>query len=91
LRAEAARLFEEPKLRRLLIDLQQISKIIVGAISIDTLLSAGFDIRWAEQRTTDFRRSVEQIKDELTALQILFEQPRGLLAVKSPVGGSASL
>jgi type I restriction enzyme, R subunit len=75
LRAEAAKVFDEPKLRRLLIDLKQLSEIVIDEISTDAVLSAGFDIKQAERQTADFRRFIEENKDELTALQILFEQP----------------
>jgi type I restriction enzyme R subunit len=75
LRAQAARVFDDPKLRRLLVELKQISEIIIDEISTDTVLSAGYDIKLAEQKVADFRRFIEENKDELTALQILYAQP----------------
>ena len=75
LRAQAARVFDDPKLRRLLVELKQLSEIIIDEISTDTVLSAGYDIKLAEQKVADFRRFIEENKDELTALQILYAQP----------------
>jgi type I restriction enzyme R subunit len=57
------------------VELKQISEIIIDEISTDTVLSAGYDIKLAEQKVADFRRFIEENKDELTALQILYAQP----------------
>jgi predicted RNase H-like HicB family nuclease len=60
------------------LSLNKLSEIVIDEISTDTVLSAGFDIKRAEQQITDFRRFIEQNKDELTALQILYAQSYAL-------------
>lgn len=75
LRAQAAQLFDDPRLRKLLIELKEMSEIIVDAISTDAVISRGFDLKQAEAKTADFRRFIEENKDELTALQILYGRP----------------
>jgi type I restriction enzyme R subunit len=41
------------------------------------VLSAAYDLKQAEARITSFRDFIETHKDELTALQILYNQPYG--------------
>jgi type I restriction enzyme R subunit len=70
--------FDNPKLRDLLIDLKRKSEQIIDTVSQDTLIFAGFDPRAKEkaQAIVDtFRKFIEENKNELTALQILYSQP----------------
>jgi len=70
--------FDNPKLRDLLIDLKIKSEQIIDTVSQDTLIFAGFDPQAKEkaQAIVDtFRQFIEENKNELTALQILYSQP----------------
>jgi type I restriction enzyme, R subunit len=75
LRAQATRIFDEPKLRKLLLELKEMSEIVIDEGSPDRVISAGFDVRQAETKVASFRRFIEENKDELTALQILYSRP----------------
>jgi type I restriction enzyme R subunit len=69
--------FNDPKVRTLLRDLKQKSDIVIDEITTDEVRTAGYDQRQAEQRIASFRAFIEQHRDELTALQILYNQPYG--------------
>lgn len=43
----------------------------------DTVIGAGFDKKKARQTITSFRTFIDENRDELTALQILYNQPMG--------------
>ncbi len=67
-----------PKLRQTLIDIQQRNEIVIDRVSEDVVLEAGFDTAASDQlrqMVADFRQFIEENKDELTALQILYNQP----------------
>jgi type I restriction enzyme R subunit len=70
--------FDNPKLRDLLIDLKIKSEQIIDTVSQDTLIFAGFDPQAKEKAQAyvdTFRKFIEENKNELTALQILYSQP----------------
>lgn len=70
--------FDKPALRELLIELKRKSDQIIDTVSQDTLIFAGFDPQSKEkaQAIVDtFRKFIEENKNELTALQILYSQP----------------
>ena len=73
---EACAPFDAAPLRNLLKDIRQKTDIIIDEVTTDELLSADFDLRHAEERTTSFKTFIEENKDELTALQILYNQPQ---------------
>lgn len=74
--AEAAcRPFDDAPLRRLISEIKQKSEIVIDDITTDEVLSADYDLRQAEERVKSFRDFIEQHKDHLTALQIIFSQP----------------
>jgi len=75
LRAEAAKILDDPKLRKLLIEVKAMSEIVIDTISTDAVISAGFDQKQAEEKIASFHRFIEENKDELTALQILYSRP----------------
>ncbi|HEV2548640.1 MAG TPA: type I restriction-modification enzyme R subunit C-terminal domain-containing protein [Stellaceae bacterium] len=75
LRAKAAQALDNPKLRKLLIELKEMSEITIDELSRDRVISTGFDLKQAEEKTASFRRFIEENKDELTALQILYSRP----------------
>ncbi|MEQ8356096.1 MAG: type I restriction-modification enzyme R subunit C-terminal domain-containing protein [Kiloniellaceae bacterium] len=76
--AEAAcRPFDSPAVRNLLKDLKQRADIVIDEITTDELTGAGFDKQQAEKTVKSFKAFMEENRDELTALQILYNQPQG--------------
>jgi type I restriction enzyme R subunit len=71
----AAKPFDNPTLRQLLKELKTKSEIVIDEISTDAVIGAEFDLSKAQDTTRRFRGFIEQNKDELTALQILYGQP----------------
>ncbi|MEH6716510.1 DEAD/DEAH box helicase family protein [Parasphingorhabdus flavimaris] len=69
--------FDKPTVRNLLKDIKQKTDIVIDEITTDELLSADFDLKRAEETVTSFRQFIEDNRDELTALQILYNQPQG--------------
>ncbi len=73
----ACRPFDKPAVRTLLKDIKQKTDIVIDEITTDELTSAGFDIKQAEQTIASFKQFIADNRDELTALQILYNQPQG--------------
>lgn len=73
----ACRPFDKPETRKLLCDLKQKTDIVIDEITTDQLTSAGFDRKHAEKTVTSFKNFIEENRDQLTALQILYNQPYG--------------
>ncbi len=70
--------FDNPELRNKLIGLNKRSEQIIDTVSIDTVTQAGFDEQAKEKARTivdTFKRFIEENKDELTALQIIYSLP----------------
>ena len=76
LRAAACRpLAANPPLRRRIAELQRESEIVVDELTPDRVVSADFDIRRATETTGRFRDFLEEEKDRLIALSILYNRP----------------
>jgi len=73
----ACRPFDKPAVRTLLKDIKQKTDIVIDEITTDEVTGADFDRKQAEQTITSFKRFIEDNRDELTALQILYNQPQG--------------
>jgi type I restriction enzyme R subunit len=72
--------FDIPKLRNTLIDINKRNEQIIDTISKDRLVLAGFDDRAKERARTvidTFKQFIEENKDELTALQMIYSKPYG--------------
>lgn len=72
--------FDSAKLRNTVLAIHQQSVQVIDRVSIDTLLSAGFDEKAKERSRTivdTFEQFIERNKDELTALQIIYSRPYG--------------
>lgn len=70
--------FDNPGLRNTLIDIKKRSEQIIDTVSKDDVISAGFDAQAKEKARTvinTFKRFIEENKDELTALQIIYNKP----------------
>jgi len=68
-----------PDLRALLAEIHERNEQTLDTVSVDELTEAGFapeDSEKARATVESFRAFLEQHKDEITALQIIFAQPR---------------
>lgn len=75
---DACEVFDNPDLRELLITLKKKHEQVIDIISQDTVLDAGFDdvsTEKAKEITQQFREFLNKNKDEITALQIIYNQP----------------
>ena len=80
LTTEACKPFDNPDLRNTLIDLKKQREQTIDTVSQDNVTFAGFDQgaeAWAEQRVESFKQFIEENRDELTAIQILYSKPYG--------------
>ncbi|MDQ8199677.1 type I restriction-modification enzyme R subunit C-terminal domain-containing protein [Pelagicoccus enzymogenes] len=64
-----------PALRELLDRKRRDTEMTIDHASIDTVLSAGYDTEKAEQLIQSWTQFIETNKDELTALQIIYNRP----------------
>ncbi|BAW80122.1 type III restriction endonuclease subunit R [Candidatus Nitrosoglobus terrae] len=69
--------FNDPILRQTLRDLKQKTDIIIDETTPDEVIHTGFDLKKAEATITNFKAFIAQHRDQLTALQILYNQPYG--------------
>lgn len=72
--------FDNPRFRDILIELRKRNEQIIDTISKDQVISAGFDDQAKEKAKTivhTFMQFIEENKDELTALQIIYNQSYG--------------
>jgi type I restriction enzyme, R subunit len=76
LKEEACRVFDDPGLRQLLKDVKRATEIRIDTISTDTVVSSGYDEKTARGRTERFRRFLDEHRDTLVALQILYGRPQ---------------
>ncbi len=74
---EACKPFNSPTLRNTIIDIKKKNEQIIDTVSKDTLLFAGFDEGAKEKARTiinSFKQFIEDNKDELDALQIIYNK-----------------
>jgi type I restriction enzyme R subunit len=70
--------FDNSTFRNKLIEVKERSEMVIDAVSEDTILYAGFvDEGQARTVVDTFKQFIEQNKDELTALQIIYSKPYG--------------
>ena len=85
LEAAVKPLASRPDLRNFLLDAQRRSEVVIDDLNPDRVLEAGFDPQATERaRATveSFRQFIEDHKDEITALQILYNQPQAGAALR---------
>ncbi|MBA3947855.1 MAG: DEAD/DEAH box helicase family protein [Herpetosiphonaceae bacterium] len=78
LRDRAVEPFHDPRLRQTLIEIQGRNEQIIDTVSVDELKDAGDSVAdTARARTTveSFQAFIQQHRDEITALQILYNRP----------------
>jgi len=74
-----APLAHNPELRQRIVDIRRSYEQLIDEVSADELVSAGYSVDATERaRTTvdSFRRFIEDHRDEITALQILYSRPQ---------------
>ena len=69
--------FDNPEVRKLLVAIKQKTEIVIDEINPDRVVSAAYDLERARERVATFRQFIEENRDELTALQILYNRPAG--------------
>jgi type I restriction enzyme R subunit len=72
--------FDSASFRNTLITIKQKNEQIIDTVSKDRVILAGFDERAKEKARTivdTFRRFIEENKDELTAIQLIYKKPYG--------------
>lgn len=77
---QACQPFDNPQFRNLLKEIKSKNEQIIDTVTQDLILSAGFDISARDKAMATvetFRQCLEAKKDEITALQILYNQPYG--------------
>jgi type I restriction enzyme R subunit len=75
---EAAKPFQDPKLRELLIDIKKKNELTIDHVSQDQVIEAGFSadaLARAKTIVQSFEEFIKKHKDEITALQILYSKP----------------
>ncbi|QYE37231.1 DEAD/DEAH box helicase family protein (plasmid) [Polymorphobacter sp. PAMC 29334] len=74
-REAALAVFDDPQLRTVLIELKRESEVIIDDISRDVVISSAYSPEAATKLTTDFRTFLDENRDQLTALRILYGLP----------------
>ena len=78
--AEACKPFDNPDVRSTLIELKRQQEQTIDIVSQDNVIFSGFDQEAktrAEQRVASFKQFIEENRDELTAIQIIYSRPHG--------------
>jgi type I restriction enzyme R subunit len=78
--ATAVAPFDEPKLRKLLPAIKARSEQVIDDVTRDRLREAGYAVEETErarETVASFYRFIQEHKDEIDALQIIFSQPYG--------------
>ena len=72
----AARPFAaNPDLRQRLVDIHRSYEQTIDTVSADSLIEAGFSDEQAKTIVQSFQEYIEENRDEITALQVLYERP----------------
>ncbi len=72
--------FDAPELRNSLIEIKRTTEQVIDNVSIDKVLVAEFDEKAKEKSQaliSSFRKFIEENKDELTAIKIIYSMPYG--------------
>jgi len=75
---QAVKPLMQPKLRELLADVKRKNEIVIDHVSQDQVIEAGFSAAALERArgiVQSFERFIEEHKDEITALQVLYSTP----------------
>jgi type I restriction enzyme, R subunit len=72
--------FDNPSFRNKLIDIRKLKEQTIDAISQDKIIFAGYDPKstgWAHEAAERFKKFIEENKNEISALQIIYSKPYG--------------
>ena len=73
---EAARPFaSNPELRQKLVDIHRSYEQTIDTVSVDSILEAGFSDEQAKAIVQSFQEYIKENRDEITALQVLYDRP----------------
>ncbi len=75
LEAAAKPFATNPELRQRLIEIHRAYEQTIDTVSQDTLIRAEFSGAEADELTRSFREYIEEHRDEITALQVLYQRP----------------
>lgn len=75
LTTEACLVFDNPDFRKTLIEIKQQQYQIIDTVSQDAIIAAEFDPGQAEKAVQSFHEFMEANKNEILALQIIYNQP----------------
>ena len=78
--AEACKPFDNPDVRKTLIELKRQQEQTIDIVSQDNVIFSGFDQEAkarAEERVVDFQQFIKENRDELTAIQLIYNKPYG--------------
>ena len=75
LEAAAQPFAANPDLRQRLVDIHRSYEQTIDTVSADSLIEAGFSDDRARAIVQSFREYIEENRDEITALQVLYERP----------------
>ncbi len=75
LTTEACIVFDDPAFRNILIEIKKLQYQIIDTVSQDAIISAELDTGQAKKAVQSFREFMEANKDEVLALQIIYNQP----------------
>ena len=77
-----------PELRQTLVDVRRSYEQTIDTVSADSLIDAGFSSEQAGVLVQSFKEFIEENRDEITALQVLYERPYRQRLGESRVRGS---
>ena len=69
--------FDNPVLRQTIKDIRRKSLIVIDEVSTDEVVGAEYDANKAEERTDTFRKFIEDNKDAIEALEIIYHRRYG--------------
>ncbi len=75
LKDAACEIFDDPELRQLLKDVKRLTEIRIDTVSTDAVVSSGYDEKKARDAVDKFKSFLDQNRDRLVALQILYGRP----------------
>ena len=71
---DACEPFDAAPVRNLLKDIKKQTDIVIDEFTTDELVHADFDLKHAEEKVASFETFIEENRDELTALQIIYNR-----------------
>lgn len=73
LKDKAVEPFNNPVFRTILLEMSMRSRLVIDEYTVDRVISAGLSVKRAEELTHSFKNFIEENKNELDALSIIYE------------------